>query len=237
VASSGLKNAPVSVLGLPENVRDSFSNRRVWQGVAEIAEMARNQKDKVIRLAWPAEAYQVYRNQGYREDFQLAHAWTFLPIAHLVGLLDTIRNRVLTFALEMGALDLGIEEDALDDGLKKVHSAQINQTFHQTIYGPNTNVGSAGSFSQTVIDNRGNITALKDQLRGTGIPEPDIQELEKAIKADEGKVKSGQFGDGVGKWIGDTIKKAATGAIGVGMNVVATDVVKHLANYYGIGGS
>jgi hypothetical protein len=66
---SRLNNAPVSVLGLPETVRDSFSNRRVWQGVEEIAEMAKSRKDKVIRLAWPSEAYGVYKNRDYREDF------------------------------------------------------------------------------------------------------------------------------------------------------------------------
>jgi hypothetical protein len=164
-AGSGLKNAPVSVLGLPEQVRDSFSNRRVWQGVEEIAEMARSQHDKVIRLAWPAEAYRVYKNQDYREDFQLAVAWTFLPVSHLVGLLDTIRNRVLTFALEMKTLDLKLEEEVSSAGSNKATNAQITQIFHQTIHGPVSNVGTAGSISQTMIDNRGDLAALKARLR------------------------------------------------------------------------
>ena len=127
--------------------------------------MARSQHDKVIRLAWPAEAYRVYKNQDYREDFRLAVAWTFLPVSHLVGLLDTIRNRVLTFALEMKTLDLKLEEEVSSAGSNKATNAQITQIFHQTIHGPVSNVGTAGSISQTMIDNRGDLAALKARLR------------------------------------------------------------------------
>jgi hypothetical protein len=138
----------------------------------------------------------------------------------------------------MGALDLGIEEGASSGGLKKEHSAQINQTFHQTIYGPVSNVGTAGTISQNMIDNRGSLTVLKDRLRDAGIPESDLQELEKAIKADEVEPQPAghRFGKSVAKWIGETVKKSAMGLIKIGTDVVASVATKALQDYYGVGG-
>lgn len=237
-AGSSMKNAPVSVLGLPEKVRDSFSNRRVLQGVQEIAEMVRGQSDGVLRLAWPAEAYKVFKNQDYRGDFQLAHAWTFLPVSHLVGILDTIRNRVLTFTLEIGTLDLKLEAGVLSEESKKATRAQITQTFHQTIIGPVSNVGTAGSVFQTMTVTPQDLEGLKARLRETGLPESEIQELEKAIKADEGEPRPAghHFGKSVAKWMGETVKKSATGLIKIGTDVIASVATKALQDYYGVGG-
>ena len=88
-----------------------------------------------------------------------------------------------------------------------------------------------------MVVNRGDLTALKDRLRETGVPEPDLQELEKAIKADEAEPKPADhhFGKSVGKWMGDAVKKAATGAIKVGTDVIATVATKALKDYYGVG--
>jgi hypothetical protein len=232
-----IKNAPVSVLGLPEPFRDQFSNYRVWIGVEEIAEETRSQTERWSRVAWPAEAYGVFKNEDYSDDLRLVHAWTFLPVSHFVGLLDSIRNRVLEFTIEIGTLDLKLENSVLSEESKKATSEQITQTFHQTIYGPVSNVGTAGSISQTMIVNRGDLTGLKDRLRETGLPELDLQELEKAVKADEAEPKPPEhhFGKNVAKWMGDTLKKTATGMIKVGTDVIATVATKALKDYYGVG--
>jgi hypothetical protein len=143
----------------------------------------------------------------------------------------------LSFALEIENVFTESDDNTHSES-NAAKSAQVTQVLHQTIYGPVSNVGTAGSFTQTMIDNRGNLTALKDRLKETGIPESEIQELEKAIKADEAdqEAPSGQhFGKGVGKWMGDTVKKAASGAIKIGVDVVASVATKALKDYYGIG--
>jgi hypothetical protein len=199
--------------------------------------MVRGQQDGVVRWAWPTEVCEVFNHEDYRGDLRLTYAWVALPTALLVGLLDTIRNRVLSFALEMETLDLKLEEEVSSEESKKATNAQITQTFHQTIYGPVSNVGTAGSISQTMIVNRGDLTGLKTRLRETGLPESDLEELEKAIKADEAEPKPAEhhFGKSVAKWLGDTVKKAATGALKIGTDVVATVATKALHDYYGIG--
>jgi hypothetical protein len=69
------------------------------------------------------------------------------------------------------------------------------------------------------------------------LPESDLQELEKAVKADEVEPKPAEhhFGKNVANWLGDTVKKAGTGALKLGTEVVATVATKALKDYYGIG--
>ena len=142
IAGSALNNAPLSLLNLPEPIRKNFQNPAIREGVRAIAEMAAIKKDGTIRWAWPPEACDVFSHRDYRDDFRLAQAWISVPIARLTGVLDTIRNRVLSFALEMETLDLKLEGEVSPEGSSKATNAQITQTFHQTIYGPVSNVGT-----------------------------------------------------------------------------------------------
>lgn len=150
----------------------------------------------------------------------------------LVGILDTIRNRVLNFALEMEALDLKLDEEPPSARSKGETAAQITQTFNQTIYGPVSNVGTAGSIAQTMILAPGDLEALKDQLRESGLSETDLNELENAIKADEAQPKrsGNKFGEKVTKWLGDTFKKVVNGLIKASPELI----MKALENYYGV---
>jgi hypothetical protein len=70
---------------------------------------------------------------------------------------------------------------------------------------------------------------LKTRLEEKGLPEADLNQLEKAIKADEGQPKpsKNRLGENVGKWVGDMSKKVASELI------MAS--IKLLENYYGIG--
>jgi hypothetical protein len=82
----------------------------------------------------------------------------------------------------------------------------------------------------------GDLEGLKARLREKGFPEPDLQELEKAIKADEAGAKPTEyhFGKNVANCLGDMVKKAGSGALKLGTDVVATVATKALKDYYGI---
>jgi hypothetical protein len=236
IAGSALQNVPVSVFRLPEEVRHDYANPPIRQGVRAITEMVNAGKnDGTVRWAWPAGAPEVFDHEGYRPDLHLMQAWINVPVAALVGILDTIRNRVLNFALEIEGI-LGPDDEVPSQESKETKAAQITQTFHQTIYGPVSNVGTADSISQTLIVTPGDLEGLKARLREKGLPEPDLQELEKAIKADEAEPKPTEhLGKNVANWLGNTVKKAGSGALKLGTDLVATVATKALKDYYGIG--
>jgi hypothetical protein len=81
------------------------------------------------------------------------------------------------------------------------------------------------------------LKGLKARLREKGLPEPDLQELEKAVKADEAEPKPAEqrLGKNVADWLGDMVKKAGSGALKIGTDVIATVATKALKDYYGIG--
>jgi hypothetical protein len=236
-AGSGLQNAPLSLLNLPKQVRDDYANPPLRQGVKAIAEMLKAEKEGTIQWAWPAPACEVFDHKNYRPDLHLMQAWISVPAAALAGVLETIRNRVLNFVLEIVILERRPDDAVLSKESKETQTAQITQTFHQTIFGPVSNVGTTASISQTMVVAPGDLEGLKARLREKGLPEPELQELEKAIKADEAEPKPTEqhLGKNVANWLGDTVKKAGSGALKLGTDLVATVATKALKDYYGIG--
>ena len=235
-AGSGLQNAPLSLLNLPKQVRDGYANPPLRQGVKAIAEMLKAEKEGTIQWAWPAPACEVFDHKNYRPDLHLMQAWISVPAAALVGVLETIRNRVLNFVLEIVILERRPDDAVLSKESKETQTAQITQTFHQIIYGPVSNVGTADSVSQTMIVAPGDLEGLRTRLRESGLPNSELQDLERAIKADETEPQPGKghFGKNVSKWLGETFNKAATGAIKVAPELIATVATKALKEFCGI---
>jgi hypothetical protein len=161
-------------------------------------------------------------------------AWISVPAAALVGVLDTIRNRVLNFVLEIESI-LGPDDAVPSKESKETKAAQITQTFHQTIYGSVANVGTADSISQTTNVTSGDLEGLKARLRESGLLDSELQDLERAIKADEMEPQPGKghLGKNVSKWLGETFNKAATGAIKA-PELIATVATKALKEFCGI---
>jgi hypothetical protein len=223
-------------LNLPKEVRHGYANPSLHQGVKAITEMLKAEKEGTIQWAWPAVACEVFDHKNYRPDLHLMQAWMSVPAAALVGVLDTIRTRVLNFVLEIESI-LGPDDAVPSKESKETTAAQITQTFHQTIFGPVSNVGTTASISQTMIVAPGDLEGLKAQLREKGLPESDLQQLEKAIEADKAEPNPAEhyLGKNVANWLGDTVKKAGSGALKLGIDFIATVATKALKDYYGIG--
>jgi hypothetical protein len=94
----------------------------------------------------------------------------------------------------------------------------------------------ADSISQTMVVTPGDLEGLKTRFREIGLPEPEVQDLEKAIKTDqaEGKPAKHDFGKNTAKWLGEIVKKAASGAIKIAPDVIATVATKLLKEFSGI---
>jgi AbiTii len=230
---SGIDNAPLSLLRLPERSRDNFANPKMRESVKAISEIiSPNRNDGTLRWPWPPEACEVYDHSDYRDDLRLMMAWMLVPVSAFVAILDTVRNRVLDFALELEKVDLGADEAAPQPAAK----AEISQIFHQTIYGPVSNVGTSGNISQTMVVRSGDMEGLKGQFREMGISEPEVKDLETAIEADKKhpEQEKGHFGKNVAKWLGGMMTKAATGVGKAAPEVIATVATKALKEYYGI---
>jgi hypothetical protein len=161
-------------------------------------------------------------------------AWQVIPRGGVVGILDTVRTRILNFVLE-------IESEAPDageaaPGVHPVSQERVNQVFHTQIYGNVGNVAAGGEgFSQSSVSAvvQGDFNSLRTYLSSLGVDPVDLGELENATKKDHAFPQRG-MGENTGQWLGKMIGKAASGTLKVGTTVATTLLTKALAQYLGL---
>jgi hypothetical protein len=185
------------------------------------------------REEWPADLIACCQDE-FMEMMVLIRAWKVIPRNALVGVIDTVRNRILGFVLEIENLapDAGETEPAK----QQIGSDQVSQVFNTYIAGPVQNL-AAGSHDfaqihQTVVK-QGNFESLSGHLCGFGVDASDIEQLREAINADA--IGPEPFGDRVRGWMTGMLGKAASGAWNVGVGAAGTLLAEALARYFGSG--
>jgi hypothetical protein len=139
-----------------------------------------------------------------------------VSVSVVTGILDTIRTRVLTFALE-------IEEEAPEAGETgpgTVSKERLTQIFNTFIYGDQATVAAAG---RDVVQHAAQLpsawTALRTELEALGVEHADLEELEEAIRAD-GSETAG-LGTETQGWLGRMTARMAAGATHIGTGATA----------------
>jgi len=97
-------------------------------------------------------------------------AWWILSSGQVEQVIEIVRNRLLTFILELGELDFDFSEDAIDE----IPSAEIvSQVFNNYILGNHNILGIGGEVVQSItqVVQKGNTESLRDYLMKLGISE------------------------------------------------------------------
>jgi hypothetical protein len=230
---SGIKNAHIPKSAVDEGHREALFTASIFDPVGELERIAgKDASDDTLQQNWPADAIAYYQQREiYSNGLVLASAWRVLSRNTFAGTLETIRTRILDFALKIEA-ELGEGEDEKADS--EIQPARVNQIFNTTITGGNVAFSGMGDVSQSIQQvNKGDIESLEQALKELGIQRTDIKNAVKAIEEDEKSAE--KPGPNVTKWLGDmlvkglkTTGKVATGAAG-GL------LAQAIARYYGIG--
>jgi hypothetical protein len=180
-------------------------------------------KDNAM-ISWPANLTLMYQDKLI-EGYGLAAAWQELPMSLLVGMIESVRNKVLKFALEIRKELQIAGGDPAAVPAEKVEAAIVNYIYG----GTNIITGKASDFTQigSIEVHEGDFESLAAALRSLEIKTAEIESLNKSIEADKG------FGHQTKGWL----KKVGTklGDTGVKMGVdIATGFVKAwLRKYFG----
>ena len=158
-------------------------------------------------------------------------AWAEASSSSIKNILDTVRNRVLTFALDLGKEypDAG----AVKSTMPKEDTKKVDQIFISNIYGSANVVGTATNSNVVLNVMKGDFSTLKQTLEEHGVESADIRELKRVLE-EEPKASSKGFGPKVATWIGTMMKKAAEGTWKVATDVAGTVLGKALSQYYGL---
>jgi len=227
---------PVSVL--PKELQDQYLHAYMGSSISAYTALLSGDKSGSVQEPWPV-ALAVHNASTLTPDMQCVSAWKEIPIGAIVRLMDSVKTRVLGFAIDL-------EREAPNAGELPIGSQpplsreKMTQIFNTNITGSVGNVANASSgFSQSsvVAVEPGNWQSLQARLLELGLSAADTEglkaELEHALAAGSQE----EMTKTASTWIGRLAGKAATGAAGVGIEVAATGVAKAIASYFGFAGA
>jgi len=203
-----LRNQPLPASVLEAKDRHFATDIRLGQPIVAY-ETADRTKDAAF--FWPADLVAKYQ-QKFFEHMALNRAWQEVPGSVIAGLVDTVRTRVLTFALQIQDELPDGEEEAID----RIPPAVVDRIFNVTINGGNAVFGNVGQLTlATVLP--GDMKSLKSALKSAGIPDESLAELEQTLAEDgaAGQVESG-LGTRTREWARNAARKCGDLGIRIG---------------------
>lgn len=231
---SGLKNAPIPPFCLPKKLRHLANKAYLTEGISHYSSLIKQDENTTLSSSWPAEVVARYGENIY-QNMNCIGAWRIIGSNQIQGLIDTVRNRVLSFVLE-------IESEAPNAGEAlpqetPIADSKLNQIYQTYILGNVSNVSTGGSnvtqiSTGDIIQN--DLNSLLDFLRSLNIGDEDLNELKTALDKDDKPSKEGSFGNNISTWIGKMVSKAASGVWNISTSVAAEILSKSITRYYGI---
>lgn len=229
---SGLRNAPIPIACLPEEVRESYQRYECRQSIASIEATLAAKSEGAVQVSTGDLALVLGQNVYQHQN--CLQAWAKFSTNHLVELVNSVRNRILDFALAVWK-----EQPAAGDSSTKVSttidSARVTQIFNTTVYGGSANLVGAANHSTiefNIIEK--DFFALERILRENGVDDDDLKELKAALESEEQPIPTKRFGPKVSSWIAKMVKKAAEGSWGVGVGAAGTLLAQVISKYYGL---
>lgn len=230
---SGLQNAPIPRSTIPKEYRDWVDVAHLMGPIRSYEDLVRSGESSSFQIPWPADLVAIVGQRIY-ERMNCLGAWQEIPRGVIVGLLDTVRNRVLSFALDIE--QLSPEAGEAMPGAPTLALERVQQIFQTNIYGNVGNVATGGTATQQRIDTmvtQGDFSSLAANLRNLGIADADIDDLKRAIEDDSSTGKP-TLGRRIGEWCGKMFGKAGEGALKVTVDVAATVLPKLISGYLGL---
>jgi hypothetical protein len=226
---SGIQNAPIPLVCLPEDLRKRYENYECRQSIATL-EAALRSGQATFQISTGDLAVSlgsdVYQNQN------CIQSWAEFGVGALVELLNVVRNRILDFSLAVWKEAPTAGENG-NSGNTNLSPSQITQIFNTTVFGGLANVVGAHNSPVAINVVANDFKSLEVELEKHGLTPADLSELQEAIAADPKPPTKDKLGPRVSSWIGKTLQKAADGSWQVGIAAAGELVYHAIAKYYG----
>ena len=229
---SGMRNALIPFVCVPKHLRSAYGNYECRESVAAIESLLKS-GDSALHISMGDLA--VALGSRVYNHMNCIGAWGEFGSNNLVEVLNSVRNRILDFALAIWkespqAGELGtLPQERMD-------AAHVTQIFQTTVYegGSATVVGSAhnSSIAATVV--QGNFNSLREALTKQGLSADDVNTLSLAVESDTPPPSKDELGPKVSAWLGRMTLKAAEGTLKAGGTVALRVISDALLHYYGI---
>lgn len=139
---SGLRNADIPLVCLPEELRENLGHSYMMQPIAAMASLVANSTSGTLQEPWDPDIVAHFGQRIY-ERMVCMQAWKVIPASVLVAALDTVRTRVLNFVLEIEAQNPAAGEAMANE--KPVSQETVQHIFNTYITGDVQNLSSGST--------------------------------------------------------------------------------------------
>lgn len=144
---SGAKNVPIPLLNIPKEFHEYFNQISVLEGVGAVeslVEQATQTGTGVVTSFWSPDAVALLSREFY-QNMNCLQAWRDIPLSSYVSIIDTVKNKILDFSLEIEAE--APEAGEVKPGTKPVPEETINHIFENCIFNFKENIhNQSGNF-------------------------------------------------------------------------------------------
>jgi AbiTii len=234
----GFRNARIPIGALrfiPEDTKQVYERWQCRQSVASIEQALRESSNDRFVISTGDLAVVIGTKLYEDQIFNCVHTWAEFPRAHLVEVLNTVRNRILDFAIAVEKEDPTAGEKQDKTASQQIEPAKVNQIFNLTVYGGAANVVGAATESNITINiGTKDFSALGQLLIEKGVSSTDIADLKAALDSDPTPLNPEGFGPKVSSWVGKMVGKAAAGSWNIGLGAAGNLLAQAIAKYYGL---
>ncbi len=180
---SALNNADMLTYSLPEQLQKSLSKAYFFSPIATLESLT-NDESEVLTQDWNPAIIAHYGSKMY-EGYNCMQAWKVIPASAVVGIIDTVKTKILNFALEIELLNPQAGEAALNSN--PIPQEKVTQIFNFNIAGNVQNLAS-GNHHSTIHQEINNsqipeeFLNLLSTLRKSEIEEELVSDLELRIE-------------------------------------------------------
>jgi hypothetical protein len=227
---------PLTVL--PENLQEHFSLAYLGSSISAYAMFEAKDKAGTLREPWPLDLA-VNNASAIATGMQCISAWKEIPMGAVVGLLDSVKTRVLGFAIDL-------EKEAPNAGEMPIGSTpplsreKMTQIYNTNIVGNVGNISNSGenySQSSTLDINTGDWDTLVKRLADLGLRAGELDGIQADYDAAARSNDIQEKRNLAGGWISRLTSKLFSGGTGVALEVGAAGVAKAIASYFGLPGA
>ncbi len=179
VGGAFMSGVAVPLSQIPEDNRDPLRNFDFRESVAALEHLAAGAESKGssrLMRDIPTELCAKVQIYQYTSTVRMR---TELSTSVLRGMLDQVRTRALTFALEVEALNPAAGE-ATGAGLA-IPAQQVSQIFYNVISGGTVNMAASQSVQVAINVQPGDLSSLVDYLRQQGVTDEEVTALKQIL--------------------------------------------------------
>ena len=170
---SGLRNANIPTYIVDKEYREYIEHAYLTLGIGGLESLISNSPDGIIRQVWAPELLSIWGEKFY-EDMYCIEAWKVIPVATIENILNIVRNKILSFVLEIEAENP--EAGDVKMNTNPIEQGKITQIFNTTIHGNVQNVATGSSdFTQNAQLNSENEKIFEQLLE---IIKPHLNEID-----------------------------------------------------------